>query len=161
MTRHFKTDKEFDKCCSRTQKSKKLFTLMSSSWAKYTLSELEMYRGVFFHDTQERYKIWRKIDLLLQNWHKEIEKFWPEHWKVSNIFTLMGSFWAKYILVEPEKYRGIIFLDNEEWWKFGEESTCRFQNRFWTGALKKLHFNVLFLTRVCNVWAKKVQTSCV
>ena len=50
-----------------------------------------------------------------QNWHKEFDKFWPEHSKVSKIFTLMGSFWAKYVLFELKKYRGVIFHDIEEW----------------------------------------------
>ena len=38
-----------------------------------------------------------------QDWHKEFDKFWPEHSKVSKIFTLMGSFWAKYMLFELKK----------------------------------------------------------
>ena len=28
---------------------------------------------------EEWCKIWRGIDLLFQNWHKEFDKFWPEH----------------------------------------------------------------------------------
>ena len=35
--------------------------------AKYILLELKKYRGVIFHETEERYKIWRGIDLLFQN----------------------------------------------------------------------------------------------
>ena len=54
---------------------------------------------------------------MFQNWHKEFDKFWPEHSKVSKIFILMGSFWAKYILFELKKYRGVIFYDIEEWCK--------------------------------------------
>ena len=49
--------------------------------------------------------------------HKEFDKFWPERSKVSKIFTLMGSFWAKYILFELKKYREVIFHDTEEWCK--------------------------------------------
>ena len=30
--------------------------------------------GVIFHETEEGYKIWRGIDLLFQNWHKEFNK---------------------------------------------------------------------------------------
>ena len=52
-----------------------------------------------------------------KNLHKEFVKFWPERSKVSKIFTLMGSFWAKYILFELKKYRGVIFHDIEEWCK--------------------------------------------
>ena len=59
-------------------------------------------------------KIWRGIDLPFQNWHKEFCKIWPEHSKVSKIFTLMGFFWAKYILFELKKYRGVIFQETEE-----------------------------------------------
>ena len=49
------------------------------SKAKYILFELKKCRGVIFHKTVEGYKIWRGIDLLLQNWPKEFDKFWPEH----------------------------------------------------------------------------------
>ena len=65
-----------------TWKSKKIFTLIGSFWAKYILFELKNYRGVIFHETEEGYKIWRGIDLSFQNWHKEFDKFWPEHSKV-------------------------------------------------------------------------------
>ena len=57
------------------------------------------------------------MDLSFQNWHKEINKFWPEHSKVSKILTLMGSFWAEYILFELEKCRKVISHDIEEWFK--------------------------------------------
>ena len=87
---------------------------MGSFWAKYILFELKKYRGVIFHDSEEGYKIWRGIDLSFQNWHKEFDKFWPEQSKVSKIFNLMRSFWAKYKLFELKKYRGVIFHETEE-----------------------------------------------
>ena len=90
---------------------------MDSIWAKYILLELKKYRGVISHKTEEGYKICGGIDLLFQDWHKEFEKFWPEHLEVSKMFTLIGSFWAKYILFELKKYRGVIFHDIEEWCK--------------------------------------------
>ena len=83
-----------------TRRSQKKITLIGSFWAKYILFELKKYRGVISHETEEGYKIWRGIDLSFQNWHKEFDKFWPGYSKVSKIFTLMGSFWAKYILFE-------------------------------------------------------------
>ena len=52
-----------------------------------------------------------------QNWRKEFDKFWPEQSKVSKIFTLIRSFWAKYKLFELKKYRGIIFHETEEGYK--------------------------------------------
>ena len=57
----------------------------------------------------EGYKIWRGIDFSFQNRHKEYDTFWPEHSKLPKIVTLMGSLWAKYILFELKKYRGVIF----------------------------------------------------
>ena len=79
-------------------------------WAK-------KYRGIIFHETEEGDKIWRVIDFSFQNWHKEFDKIWPEHSKVSKILVLMSSFWANYELFELKKYRGIIFHETEEWCK--------------------------------------------
>ena len=96
------------------RKFKKNFILMGSFWAKYILFELKKYRGIIFHETEEGYKIWRGINLLFKNWHKEFDKFWSEHSKVSKIFTLMGSFWGKYVLFGLKKYRSVVFHETEE-----------------------------------------------
>ena len=90
---------------------------MGFFWAKYILFKLKKYRGIIFCKTEEVYKIWRGIDLSFQKWHKEFDKFWPEHSKVSKTFTLIGSFSAKYILFELKKYRGVIFHETEEGYK--------------------------------------------
>ena len=95
--------KEFDEFWPEPSEVLKIFTLIGSFWAKYTFFELKKYRGVTFHETEEGYKIWRGIDFSFQNWHKEFDKFWPEHSKVSKIFTLMGSFCGKYMLFELKK----------------------------------------------------------
>ena len=58
-----------------TQKSQKTFILMGSFCAKYILLELKKYKGVIFHGTEEGYKIWREIDVLVQNWCKEFDNF--------------------------------------------------------------------------------------
>ena len=94
---------EFDEFWHKHLKVSKNLILMCSIWAKYILIALKKYRGVIFHENKEEYKIWRAIDLSFQNWHKEFDKFWPEHSEVSNIFTLVASFWAKYILLELKK----------------------------------------------------------
>ena len=101
---------EFDESWPENLKVSKIFMLMGSFWAKYILFELKKYRGVIFHETEEGHNIWREIDLSFQNWHKEFDKFWPQHLKVSKIFALMGFFWAKYILLKLKKYRGVIYL---------------------------------------------------
>ena len=106
--------KNFTNFDVNTQKSPKNFTSMGSSWAKYILFVLKKYREVILHKTEEGYKIWRGIGLLFQNWHKEFGKFWPQHSKVSKIFTLRDSFWANYIFFELKKYREVIFHETEE-----------------------------------------------
>ena len=52
------------------------------------------------HDNEEWCKVWRGIEVSFQSWHDQFDKVWPEHSKFSKIFTLMGSFWPKYIMFE-------------------------------------------------------------
>ena len=66
--------------------------------------------------TEEWWTICRGIDLSFQN-DIEFENFWPEHSKVSKMFTLMGSFWAKYILFDLKKYGRVMVHDREKWCK--------------------------------------------
>ena len=106
--------KEYDKIWPKHLKISKIFILMGSFWAKYIFFELKKYRGIIFHETEDRYKIWSRIDLSFQNLHKEFDKIWPKHLKVSKLFTLMGSYWSKYILFELKKNRGIMFYETEE-----------------------------------------------
>ena len=140
---------------------------MGSYWAKYILFDLKKYRRVTFYKTEKGYKIFGGIDFSFQNWHKEFEKFWAEHSKVSNISTfpsrkcisfkfkvelcfttikndtkfeeeltcrfkidiLIGSLWPKYILLELQKYRGVIFHDTEEICKFWRKTDLWFEKR--------------------------------
>ena len=71
--------------------------------------ELKIYRGVMCHDNEEWSKIWRGIDLSVQNWHEGFDEFWPEHSKMSKICTVMGCFWANYIIFELKEYKGVMF----------------------------------------------------
>ena len=119
---------DFDKIWHEHSKASKIFILMGSYWAKYILFELKKNRGIIFHAIKEGYKIWRGIDLPFQNWHKKFDKFWPEHSKCSEMFILMGSFWAKYILFELKKYRGAIFHETKEGYKIWRGINLLFQN---------------------------------
>ena len=78
---------------------------------------LEIYRGVMYHGNDKWGKIWRRIGWPFQKWHKEFDRFWPKHPKVSKTCTLMASFWTKYIMFELKKYRWVMFHDTEEWCK--------------------------------------------
>ena len=115
----------------------KIGILMGSFNPKLKKYHLEIDKGVICHDNEEWRKIWRGIDLSFQSWHEEFDKFWPEHLKVSKIFILMGSFWAKYILFELKKYRGVIFHETEEGYKIWRGIDLSFQNwhkefdKFW------------------------------
>ena len=56
--------KEFDKLWPEDSKVSVIFTLMSFFWVKYQFFKLKKYRGVIFHETEERCKIWRGIDFV-------------------------------------------------------------------------------------------------
>ena len=86
---------EFDKFWPERSKVSTIFTSMGSLWAKCILFELKKYGGVIFHETEDGYKTWGGINFSFQNSDKKFENFWPVHLKVSKIFTLMGSLWAK------------------------------------------------------------------
>ena len=97
-----------------------------------------------------------------KNCHEEFGKFSPEHFKVSK---LMASFCLKFKMYELKIYRGVMCHDNEQWgkiWRGSDLSVEEFTWGIWqilTRALenlKHLHFNRLLLTKVNNVWAKKI-----
>ena len=73
--------------------------------------ELKIYRGVMCYHNEEWCKIWKGINLSVQNWHEKFDKFWPEHLKNLKSYTLMPSFWPKYIMFELKKVQKSYF-----WW---------------------------------------------
>ena len=79
------------------------------------------------YDNEEWYKIWKVINLLLQYWHDEFDKFWPEHSKVSQMCTLMGSFWPKYIMFVLKEYKGVMFDGTKDWCKILRKTDLYFQ----------------------------------
>ena len=77
------------------------------------------------YDTDLGCEIRKKTDLLFQKW-QEFGEFWPEHSKVSQICTLIGSYCAKYLMFDLKKYRGVIFHDTEEWCKIWRKTDLWF-----------------------------------
>ena len=148
---------EFDEFWTKHLNVSKIFTLRHSFWANY-MFEPKKYRGDIFHDNGVGYKICRGIDLSFQNWYKEFDKFWPEHSEVSKIFTLMGSFWAKYTLLELKKYRGVIFDGTKEGYKIWRGTGLSFQNwhkkfdKFWPEHSKVSKIVIL----MGSFWAKYI-----
>ena len=132
----------------------------------YVKFQLKMSSRVISQETEEWCKIWRKTDLLFQKWQK-FGEFWSEHSIVSKIYTLIDLFCAKYVTFDLKKYRGVIFHDTkvsckiwrkyylwfEKWHvKFGKFSPERCKCQNWD-------FDGIFLFKVENAWAKKLQSS--
>ena len=120
------------------------------------------------HDNEESCKNWRGIDLSFQNWHKEFDKFWPEHWKISKICTLIGCFCPKYIMFELKKYRGVMFDGTKYWCKIWWKSELCFQksheefSKFSTEPVrqsKNWEFYWVLLSKIENVRALDLKGS--
>ena len=115
------------------EKSKKLFKKIGSLWPKYILLELQKYRGVIFHDTEELCKFWRKTDLWFEKRLEKFGSFLPEHLKVSKL----GLWWDCKVITK--------------WCKTYTKRTPDFKNHmrnldnFSSGKVKKLEFNGLHL----------------
>ena len=76
--------------------------------------------------TMKRNWIWREINLTVQNWHEEFDKFSPVHSNISKICTLMACFWPNYVMFEQKKYKGVMFDDTEYWCKIWRKTDLCF-----------------------------------
>ena len=123
-------DSEMKRSCWNLTWSLKIhknFTLIGSFCAKYLKFDLKKYRGVIFDGTEERCKIWRKIDLWFGIRHEEYGKYSSEHLKVSKL----GLWWDP--LIQSRKCMSLKFTEepfimtmkNDA--KFEEQLTCRFK----------------------------------
>ena len=69
------------------------------------------------HDPEDWCKIWRKTDVV-----SKMTRIWwilTRALKILKICTFNGFFYAKYLIFDLKKYRGVIFHDTEEWYKIG------------------------------------------
>ena len=63
----------------------KKFFLIGSLWPKYIMLELQMYRGVIFHDTEELMQILKKkLTCGLKNDMRNLVNFHQSTWKCQN-----------------------------------------------------------------------------
>ena len=60
-------------------------------------------QGIIWHDNKEWFKIWKRIDLSIQDGHEELEESWPEQSEILKTCTFKGCFWQKYVTVELKK----------------------------------------------------------
>ena len=95
------------------KKSKIFFCLIDSLWPKYILFELQKYRGVIFHDTEELYKFWRKTDQWFEKRHEKFGKFSPGPLKVSKLELWWDTF-VQSRKGELKFYRGVMCHVNEQ-----------------------------------------------
>ena len=103
-----------------------LCTLIDSFCWKYIKFKLKKYIAVMSHDSENCCKIWRETGLLFQKW-QEFGVFWAKHSKVSKSCPFIGSYYAKHLMCDLKKYRGVIFHHNEDWYKIWRKTN------FWFG----------------------------
>ena len=113
---------------------------------------------------EEWCKIWRKSDLWFGKWHEEYGKFSPEQLEVSKV-----AYWwdpliqsRKSASLKSTEKLFVMTVKNDA--KFVEELTSHFKIDMrnlmnFDPCTWKSHFNVLLLSKVYIVWAKKVQRS--
>ena len=118
--------------------------------------ELKIHRGVICHDNRKRWKIGRGIDLSFQNWHEDFDEFWPEHLKISNICTLIGFLWPKYIMFELKKYKEAMFDCTEYWCKIWRKTDFCFQK--WHEEFGKFSPEHLEVSKLGLWWNSFVQS---
>ena len=62
---------------TRALESLKIGTFIGSFYPKCKMHELKIYGGVMCYDNEDLWKIWKGIDLSIQNWHEEFDEFHP------------------------------------------------------------------------------------
>ena len=75
---------------------------------------MKKYKRVTSRDTEEWFKVWKKLTLGSNNDVRNLVNFDPTLESLK-ICSLMGSFWSKYIMFELKNYRGVMCHDTEGW----------------------------------------------
>ena len=110
----------------------------------------------------------KKTDLSFQKLDDEFGEFLLKHWSLK-IWTMLGSFCPKCMIFELKvifvhsSTLKLYFMTLKSDTKFEEKLTCGLKNDMrnlmnfhpTTKKFENLHFDGLFLSKVCNVWAKK------
>ena len=91
----------------RAVASLEICTLMCYFCQKYVMFDPKNYRGVVYHNTEEKCKIWLGTDLCVEKWHEEFEECSPNTWKSQNLhFNRLRL--TKIQMFELKKYRGVM-----------------------------------------------------
>ena len=101
---------------TRALESLKIGTLMGSFYPKLKMFQLKSYRRVILWQ-------WRIMQILKRNWLVFSKLAWAiwqiltQALKSLKIWTLLGSFWTKYIMFQLKKCRKVMFDGTEDWCK--------------------------------------------
>ena len=66
------------------------------------------------HGTEQWYKTWRRIYLLLQKWYEESGKFSCKHPKVLKLALWWVPFVQNILMHELKNYRGVMYKNTEK-----------------------------------------------
>ena len=148
----------------RTHQSAKFQTFNCSSEISpslyfHRLLLLKVYKISAKKSIEDLCLITRKKDAKFEeNWFvvsKMTRIWWILIWalEILKIFTLIGSFCARYITFYLEKYRGVIFHYTEEWCKFEEKLTCGLEND-----MRKILIRALEVSKLGLWWDPLIQS---
>ena len=151
----------------RAHENLKIGTFIGSFYTKQKMYEIKTYWGVMCYNNEGWWKIWKGINLPVQNCHEEFSKFWHKHSKISKIYTLVGCFGQKYIMLELRKYRRVMFDGIQVWYKIWRKTNLCFQKshkefgKFHQSPWKPQSWDLddILLSKVENVWASNLQGS--
>ena len=124
---------------------------------------------VMSHDTEELFLMTLKSDAKLEERLLVPKMTWGIWWILMRAvaclkFALWCATFVENICFSQKKYRGVMCHNTEEWSKIWRGTDLCFQKwreefgEFWRNT-QNLHFNGVLLTKVHNVWAKKVRRS--
>ena len=116
--------KNFTNFDPSTRKSK-TFVLIGSLWPKYVLFELQKYRGVMSHDTEEMCQFWRKLTCGLKKRLEKFAKFSLEHLRVSKFGWDPFVQSRKVMTLKFAEELCVMTMKNNA--KFEEKLTCHFK----------------------------------
>ena len=128
------------------------------AWPKYIIFELKNYIGVMFDGTEYWCKIWRKIDLCFQKWHKGFSKFSPEYIRKSKNWGFDGILLSKVGNVWLKIYKGVMYHENEEWFEIWRGIDLSVQN--WHEEFDELWLEHSKISKICTLmdchWPKYI-----
>ena len=136
-------------------------------WSIPVIFDLKKYGGILFLDTREWFKIWRKTNLWFGKYMRNLANFYQSNWKSQNwdfdgiLLSKVENVWAENLQGSYVSWQSRLMQKSKKNWLVNSKLTWGIWQSLTRALenLKYLHFNCLPLTKVYNVWAKKVQGS--